>query len=47
MSLIEPGNKRSIRVAEKLGMNFEKEVLLEDYEYPDHLYSMSKIEACD
>ena len=45
VSLIEPSNKRSIRVAEKLGMNFEKEALLEDYDYPDHLYVISKTEV--
>ena len=47
VALIEPVNKRSIQVAEKLGMHFEKEVLLEDYDYPDYLYSMSKIEGSD
>ena len=40
IALIEPANARSIRVAEKLGMKFEKEVLLEEYDYPDYLYSM-------
>ncbi len=36
--LIDPANTASIRVAEKLGMAFEREVLLEGYTHPDHLY---------
>ena len=40
VALIEPTNTRSIRVAEKIGMNYEKDVMLEGYDYPDYLYSM-------
>lgn len=42
IALIEPANTRSIRVAEKVGMKYEKEVMLENYDYPDYLYSMEK-----
>ena len=28
-------------VAEKIGMHFEKEVMLEGYTYPDHLYALT------
>jgi len=42
VALIEPVNKRSIRVAEKLGMKYEKDVMLDDYDYPDYLYAMCK-----
>jgi RimJ/RimL family protein N-acetyltransferase len=42
VALIEPINKRSIRVAEKLGMKYERDVLLPDYDHPDRLYSMCK-----
>lgn len=42
VAFIEPVNRRSIRVAEKLGMTYEKEVMLEGYDYPDHLYSIFK-----
>ena len=38
VSLIDPSNTASIRVAEKAGMVFEKEVMLEGYTHPDHLY---------
>ena len=41
IALIEPDNKRSIRVAEKLGMTHEKDVMLEGYDYPDLLFSVS------
>ena len=44
VALIEPVNKRSICVARKLGMTLEKEVLMEGYDHPDHLYSMSSQE---
>ncbi len=37
-ALIDPGNLASIRVAVKLGMKAEKEVMLEGYTHPDHLY---------
>lgn len=47
VALIEPGNARSIRVAEKLGMSFEKEVMMEGYDHPDHLYSMRHVPAAD
>lgn len=40
VALIDPTNKRSICVAEKIGMSYEKEVMLEAYDYPDHLYSI-------
>lgn len=40
VALIEPSNPRSIRVAEKIGMTFEKEVMLETYDHPDYLYSL-------
>ena len=36
VALIEPVNQRSIRVAEKLGMRYEKDVMLEGYDYPDY-----------
>lgn len=38
VALIEPQNLASIRVAEKLGMRYEKEVMLEGYSHPDQLY---------
>ena len=40
VALIEPVNERSIRVARKLGMSCEKEVMMEGYDHPDHLYTI-------
>ena len=42
VSLIDPANRASIKVAEKVGMHFEKEVMLADYDYPDHLYAIQR-----
>ena len=42
--LIDPGNLGSIRVAEKLGMSFEKEAWLPGYTHPDHIYALKNLE---
>ena len=42
VALIDPANIRSLRVALKLGMHFEREVLLEGYDHPDHLYVLER-----
>lgn len=41
VAVIEPTNERSIGVAKKLGMRREKEVIMEGYDHPDHLYVMN------
>jgi hypothetical protein len=38
VAMIDPSNVASIRVAEKIGMHYEKEILLKGYTHPDHLY---------
>ncbi|MGE5642803.1 MAG: GNAT family N-acetyltransferase [Byssovorax cruenta] len=38
IALIDPDNVPSIRVAEKIGMHYESEVMLEGYDHPDHVY---------
>ncbi|MGE5377239.1 MAG: GNAT family N-acetyltransferase [Bacteroidota bacterium] len=40
IALTNPQNTASIHVAEKAGMRYEREVMLEGYTYPDHLYSI-------
>lgn len=40
--LIDPANTASIRVAEKAGLRYEKDVLLAGYDYADHLYSITQ-----
>ena len=38
VALIDPQNVASIRVAKKTGMRYEKDVMLDGYDHPDHLY---------
>lgn len=38
VAMIDPANLTSVRVAEKLGMRYEKEVMLAGYTHSDHLY---------
>ena len=40
ISIIDPLNIRSIRVAEKLGMHYEKDVMFEGYTHPDRVYAI-------
>ena len=42
ISLVDPQNTFSIRVIEKLGMHYEKDVMLSGYDHVDHLYSMHR-----
>ena len=42
IALVDPANTASIRVAEKLGMRYEKEVMLEGYTHPDHVYVIAQ-----
>ena len=41
IAIIDPANTASIRVAQKAGMRYEQEVMLEGYTYPDHVYAIS------
>jgi ribosomal-protein-alanine N-acetyltransferase len=45
IALIDPANTASIRVATKLGMRYEREVILEGYSHPDHVYAMTAAPA--
>jgi len=38
IAMVDPSNVASIRVAEKIGMRYEKDVMLEGYSHPDHVY---------
>jgi ribosomal-protein-alanine N-acetyltransferase len=35
IALIDPGNAASVRVAQKMGMRYERDVMLEGYDHPD------------
>jgi RimJ/RimL family protein N-acetyltransferase len=39
IAIIDPSNIASIRVAKKIGMLYEKEVMLQGYTHPDHIYA--------
>ena len=45
ISLIDPHNVASIRVAEKLGMHHETDLMLEGYTHPDRVYVIEKIKG--
>ena len=42
IALIDPANTASLRVAEKIGMQYESEVMFEGYTHPDHVYVVDK-----
>ena len=43
IAMIDPHNRASIRVAEKIGMVYEGEVMFDGYTHPDHVYSMTRL----
>lgn len=46
IALIDPRNVASLRVAEKIGMRYEREVMLEGYSHPDYVYAVAN-PACE
>jgi ribosomal-protein-alanine N-acetyltransferase len=42
IAMIDPANIASIRVAEKIGMHYEKDVMLEGYTHPYHVYVLTR-----
>ncbi len=42
IAIIDPANIRSIRVAEKLGMHYEKDVMFKGYTHPDSIYAIER-----
>ena len=41
IAMIDPENVASIRVAEKAGMRYEKDVMLEGFTHPDRVYAIA------
>jgi RimJ/RimL family protein N-acetyltransferase len=41
IAMIDPHNRASIRVAEKIGMAYEADVMFEGYTHPDHVYAIT------
>lgn len=44
VAMIDPGNIPSLRLARRLGMEYEKDIMFEGYTHPDHLYVLEKSE---
>ena len=42
IAMIDPSNTASIRVAAKIGMQYEKDVMFEGYTHPDHIYVVTR-----
>lgn len=42
IAMIDPQNAASIRVAEKAGMHYEKDVMLAGYTHPDRVYAIAR-----
>jgi RimJ/RimL family protein N-acetyltransferase len=42
IAMIDPRNTASLRVAAKLGMRYERDVLLEGYTHPDGVYAIER-----
>ena len=43
IAMIDPDNTASIRVAEKAGMRYEQDVILQGYTHPDRVYAISQV----
>jgi len=42
IAIIDPSNLASMRVAEKIGLRYTKDVIFEGYTHPDHVYAISR-----
>ncbi len=42
VAIVDPENHASVNVARKLGMTYEKDVTLDGYDHPDHLYVVER-----
>jgi hypothetical protein len=40
IAIIDPANTASIHVAQKVGMRYEQDVMLESYSHPDHVFAI-------
>jgi RimJ/RimL family protein N-acetyltransferase len=43
VAMIDPQNTASIRVAEKVGMHYEQDVMLEGYTHSDGVYAVERV----
>jgi len=42
LGIVDPHNLASIRVLQKLGMRYDRDFMLPDYDYPDRLYVLDR-----
>ena len=40
VAIVDPNNRQSVRVLQKIGMTYEGDVMFEGYDYPDHRFSL-------
>lgn len=40
LAIVDPNNRQSVRVLEKIGMTYEAEVMFPGYDYPDHRFAL-------
>jgi RimJ/RimL family protein N-acetyltransferase len=43
IAMIDPSNTASIRVAEKIGMQYEQDIMFEGYTHPDRVYVIRRV----
>ncbi len=41
VGIVDPNNRRSVRMLMQLGMVYERDIMFDGYDYPDHLYVLS------
>lgn len=46
IAMVDPQNIASIRVVEKAGMHYEKDVMFEGYTHPDRVYAIERPAQC-
>lgn len=42
IAIIDPQNVVAVRVAQKVGFRYERDVMFEGYDHPDHVYSLAQ-----
>ena len=42
IGIVDPHNRASVRVLQKLGMSYARPITFEGYDYPDHLYVLDR-----
>ena len=41
IAIVDPENESSVNVLKKLGMTFEREIMFDWYDHPDHVYALN------